>query len=64
MVIVDQTDKSKVHVYILSELEIENIKLTEDQLEAIEGGGQIMCKDLANTLFPSLKDCKNVKNNY
>lgn len=39
---------------------MENIKFTEDQLEAIEGGGQIMCKDLANTLFPSLKDCINV----
>jgi hypothetical protein len=57
LVIVDQTDKSKVYVNIPSEPEMENIELTEDQLEVIAGGGQMMWKDLANTLFPALKDC-------
>ncbi|HCN50565.1 MAG TPA: TOMM propeptide domain-containing protein [Chryseobacterium sp.] len=57
LVIVDQTDKSKVYVNIPSEPEIDNIELTEDQLEAIAGGGQMMWKDLAESMFPALKDC-------
>jgi ABC-type bacteriocin/lantibiotic exporter with double-glycine peptidase domain len=56
LVIVDQTDKSKVYVNIPSEPEIDNIELTEDQLEAI-AGGQMMWKDLAESMFPALKDC-------
>lgn len=57
LVIVDQTDKSKVYVNIPSEPEIDNIELTEDQLEAIAGGGQMMWKDLAESMFPALRDC-------
>jgi hypothetical protein len=57
LVIVDQTDKSKVYVNIPAEPEMENIELTEDQLEVIAGGGQMMWKDLANSLFPALKEC-------
>lgn len=57
LVIVDQTDKSKVYVNIPSEPEIDNIELTEEQLEAIAGGGQMMWKDLAESMFPALRDC-------
>ncbi|WP_310467519.1 NHLP leader peptide family RiPP precursor [Chryseobacterium ginsenosidimutans] len=57
LIVVDQTDKSKVYVNIPAEPEIDNIELTEDQLEIIAGGGQMMWKDLTNTLFPALKDC-------
>lgn len=57
LVIVDQTDKSKVYVNIPAEPEMDNVELTEDQLEAIAGGGQMMWKDLADFLFPALKDC-------
>ena len=57
LIIVDQTDKSKVYVNIPAEPEMDNIELTEDQLEAIAGGGQMIWKDLADSLFPALKDC-------
>ncbi|AYZ14353.1 NHLP leader peptide family RiPP precursor [Chryseobacterium arthrosphaerae] len=57
LVIVDQTDKSKVYVNIPAEPEIDNLELTEDQLEIIAGGGQMIWKDLVNSIFPALKDC-------
>ena len=57
LVVVDQTDKSKVYVNIPAEPEIDSMELTEDQLEIIAGGGQMIWKDLANALFPALKDC-------
>ncbi|UKB83918.1 NHLP leader peptide family RiPP precursor [Chryseobacterium sp. MEBOG06] len=57
LIIVDQTDKSKVYVNIPAEPEMDNIELTEDQLEAIAGGGQMIWKDLADAMFPALKDC-------
>jgi ABC-type bacteriocin/lantibiotic exporter with double-glycine peptidase domain len=57
LVIIDQTDKSKVYVNIPAEPEMDNIALTEDQLEAIAGGGQIIWKNLTDSLFPALKDC-------
>lgn len=56
LVINDQTDKSKVYVNIPSEPSIEDMELTEDQLETIAGGGQIVWPDLVNSLFPSLKN--------
>jgi hypothetical protein len=55
LVINDQTDKSKVYVNIPSEPNIEDIELTEDQLEKIAGGGQTVWPDLINSLFPTLK---------
>lgn len=56
LVINDQTDKSKVYVNIPSEPNIEDIELTEDQLEIIAGGGQTIWRDLVNSLFPTLKN--------
>ncbi|WP_163407295.1 NHLP leader peptide family RiPP precursor [Flavobacterium ajazii] len=56
LVINDQTDKSKVYVNIPSEPNIDDIELTEDQLEIIAGGGQAIWRDLVNSLFPTLKD--------
>ena len=38
LVVNDQTDKSKVYMNIPSEPDIEDIELTEDQLEFIAGG--------------------------
>ena len=56
LVINDQTDKSKVYVNIPCEPNIDDIELTEDQLEIIAGGGQTVWADLVNSLFPTLKD--------
>lgn len=56
LVVNDQTDKSKVYMNIPSEPNIEDIELTEDQLEIIAGGGQTVWIDLVNNLFPALKD--------
>jgi len=56
LVVNDQTDKSKVYMNIPSEPDIEDIELTEDQLEFIAGGGQAVWTDLINNLFPELKD--------
>lgn len=57
LVINDQTDKSKVYVNIPAEPEIENMELTEEQLEAVAGGGQKIWRDFIPNLFPTLKDC-------
>ncbi|WP_345270289.1 NHLP leader peptide family RiPP precursor [Nibrella viscosa] len=57
LVITDQTDKSKIYVNIPAEPEIENMELTEEQLEAVAGGGQRIWSDFVNNLFPNLKDC-------
>lgn len=56
LVVNDQTDKSKVYMNIPSEPNIEDIELTEDQLEIIAGGGQTVWLDLVNNLFPALKN--------
>lgn len=57
LVITDQTDKSKVYVNIPAEPEIENMELSEEQLEAVAGGGQKIWGDFTNRLFLNLKDC-------
>ncbi|MDH5034653.1 MULTISPECIES: NHLP leader peptide family RiPP precursor [Chryseobacterium] len=57
LVVVDQTDKSKVYLNIPAEPELENTELTEEQLEIIAGGGQMIWKDLADSLFPAFKNC-------
>ncbi|WP_121323112.1 NHLP leader peptide family RiPP precursor [Flavobacterium marginilacus] len=56
LVVNDQTDKSKVYMNIPSEPDIEDIELTEDQLEIIAGGGQTVWTDLLNNLFPTIRD--------
>ncbi|WP_229201935.1 hypothetical protein [Arsenicibacter rosenii] len=57
MVVNDQTDKSKIYVNIPAEPEIESMELSEEQLEAVAGGGQPIWGDFVNNLFPSLKNC-------
>lgn len=57
LVVVDQTDKSKIYVNLPAEPEIDNLELTEDQLEAIAGGEQMMWKNLTDSLFSTLKNC-------
>jgi hypothetical protein len=56
LVINDQTDSSKIYVNIPTEPNIEDIELTENQLEIIAGGGQKVWTDLVDSLFPRLKD--------
>ncbi|SHH76965.1 NHLP leader peptide family RiPP precursor [Flavobacterium defluvii] len=56
LIVNDQTDKSKVYMNIPSEPNIEDIELTEDQLETIAGGGQTVWLDLVDNLFPALKN--------
>ena len=56
LVINDQTDKSKIYVNIPSEPNIDDVELSEDQLEIIAGGGQTVWSDLVKSLFPTFKD--------
>jgi hypothetical protein len=56
LVFVDQTDKTKVYVNIPAEPEMENMELTEHQLEAIAGGGMSIWNEFVNNLFPTLRD--------
>ncbi|KAB7725721.1 NHLP leader peptide family natural product precursor [Rudanella paleaurantiibacter] len=57
LVFLDQTDKSTIYVNIPAEPEIENMELTEEQLEAVAGGGQRIWGDFIRNLFPNLNDC-------
>lgn len=57
LVITDQTDKSKIYVNIPTEPEVENMELSEEQLEAVAGGGQKIWGEFVSSLFPALKDC-------
>lgn len=57
LVINDQTDKSKIYVNIPAEPEIENMELTEEQLEAVAGGVQKIWGGFVENLFPTFKDC-------
>ncbi len=56
LIIADQTDKSKIYMNIPSEPEMENMELTEEQLESIAGGGKPFWNDLVKNLFPALID--------
>jgi hypothetical protein len=56
LVIADQTDKSKVFVNIPSEPEMENMELTEEQLESIAGGKHQIWDSMVKSLFTDLKD--------
>ncbi len=60
LVITDQTDKSKIYVNVPAEPEVENMELTEEQLEAVAGGGQKIWRDFANSLFSGLGNCITV----
>ncbi|MGF7219178.1 hypothetical protein GGR92_005360 [Spirosoma lacussanchae] len=57
LVVNDQTDKSKIYVNIPAEPEIENMELSEEQLEAVAGGGHQIWGNFVVSLFPNLKDC-------
>ena len=50
LVIADQTDKSKVYLTIPSEPEMENMELTEEQLESIAGGKEPFWGSLIKSL--------------
>lgn len=56
LVIADQTDKSKVFVNIPAEPEMENMELTEEQLESIAGGKYQIWDSMVKSLFTGLTD--------
>jgi hypothetical protein len=56
LVIADQTDKSKVYLTIPAEPEMENMELTEEQLELIAGGKEPFWGAMVKSLFTDLKD--------
>jgi hypothetical protein len=56
LVVVDQTDKSKIYVNIPAEPELEKLELTEEQLEAVAGGGQKIWDGLVKSMFPTWKE--------
>jgi hypothetical protein len=55
LIVLDQTDKNKVFVNIPSEPDFEDVELSENQLETIAGGGQVLWNNLLDSLFPTLK---------
>ncbi len=57
LIITDQTDKANIYVNIPVEPEIENMELTEEQLETVAGGGQQIWGDFVKSLFLTLHDC-------
>lgn len=56
LIVADQSDNSKIFVNIPSEPDLENMELSEDQLEAIAGGGQNVMAGIVDALFPKLHD--------
>jgi len=56
LIVADQSDNSKIFVNIPSEPDLENMELSEDQLEAIAGGGQNVMGSIVDALFPKLQD--------
>ena len=56
LIVYDQTDKSKVYVNIPSEPDFDDVELSEQQLETIAGGGQVLWNQLVNSLFPTIKE--------
>ncbi|WP_415328992.1 NHLP leader peptide family RiPP precursor [Chryseobacterium sp. MMS23-Vi53] len=56
LVVADQSDNSKIFVNIPSEPDLENMELSEDQLEAIAGGGQNIMSNIVDTLFPTIQN--------
>lgn len=56
LVFMDQTDKTKVYVNIPAEPDMENMELSEEQLENIAGGGKKIWNELVPNLFPGLMD--------
>lgn len=56
LIVIDQSDNSKVYMNIPAEPDLENMELTEDQLENIAGGGQNVMGDIVNSLFANIRD--------
>jgi len=56
LVIADQTDKSKVYLTIPAEPEMENMELTEEQLESIAGGKNSIWSSLIKTFNLDITD--------
>ena len=56
LVISDQTDKSKIYLNIPSEPEMENMELSEEQLESIAGGREPIWDSLIKNLFSDITE--------
>lgn len=58
LIIIDQTDTTKVFVNIPSEPDFENVELSEEQLEKIAGGGggDEFWSGLSKAFYPTLKN--------
>ncbi len=56
LIVVDQSDNSKVYMNIPVEPDLENMELTEDQLENIAGGGQNVMDSIVNSLFTNIRN--------
>ncbi|KQM19133.1 NHLP leader peptide family RiPP precursor [Chryseobacterium sp. Leaf201] len=56
LIVIDQSDNSKVYMNIPAEPDFENMELSEDQLEDIAGGGQNVMGDIVNSLFTDIKN--------
>lgn len=56
LVFVDQTDHSKVYVNLPVEPDLDNVELSEEQLEMIAGGGHNTMNDIVSTFYPNIKD--------
>lgn len=56
LIVVDQSDSSKIYMNIPVEPNLENMELNEDQLESIAGGGHNLFGDIVNSLFTNIRD--------
>lgn len=56
LVVADQSNNAKIFVNIPAEPDLENMELSENQLEAIAGGGQNIMGNIVDSLFPTLQN--------
>ena len=56
LVVADQSNNAKIFVNIPAEPDLENMELSENQLEAIAGGGQNIMRNIVDSLFPTLQN--------
>ena len=52
LVVVDQTDSSKIYLNLPAELDMDEIELTDEQLELIAGGSSVADAAAANVKSP------------
>jgi hypothetical protein len=53
LIIKDQTDESRVYINIPAEPKMDNMELSEEQLEAVSGGGSIWPIGFPIIIFPT-----------